>query len=194
MTVVAAPALHWYVIHTKPKQEERAEANLNAWAIETFTPKLRELRSSSSYGGPSYRVSPLFPGCLFAHFGGAELLEKVRLTRGVHSVVGFGECATPVEDSVIALVRSRVQDDGLVHLAEPSPGDRVEIISGPLRSLSGIFERCSNSRERVMILLATVGAVTHVQVARTSIRPVRAVLPVSAPGLSLARRERVPLR
>jgi hypothetical protein len=35
----------WYVIQTKPKQEDRADLNLRAWKIETFAPTLKERRT-----------------------------------------------------------------------------------------------------------------------------------------------------
>lgn len=169
MNTAEVPCLNWYVVHTKPKQEGRAEVNLRAWGIETLAPKLREARPARDCRDLLYRVVPLFPGYLFAHFGAAAL-EKVRNTRGVHSIVGFGTCATPVADSVISMVRNRIEDDGFVRLAEPLPGDRVEIIAGPLRSLSGVFERTLPARDRVVILLTTIGSTPRVQLPKAFIR------------------------
>ena len=34
----------WYAIHTHPKQENRAESNLQAWNVETFIPRIRDCR------------------------------------------------------------------------------------------------------------------------------------------------------
>ncbi len=133
----AADSCRWYVIRTKPKQETRAESNLRAWGIETFAPKALELGRGRARSGRAWRIEALFPGYLFAWFDARNLWRKVRLTRGVHAVVGFGESATPVEDSIISAIRSRIQEDGFVHLAEAQPGDPVEIVGGPLRSLRG---------------------------------------------------------
>jgi transcriptional antiterminator RfaH len=158
--------LRWYVVHTKPKQEARAEANLRAWGIETLMPRLCERRYTRT---APLRITPLFPRYLFARFSAMRLLGKVRLTRGVHAVVGLGEHATPVDDQVIALVRGRIHDDGYVRIAEPRPGDLVRIAEGPLRSLVGVFEREMDGRDRVMVLLTTMGCHARIHIAKASI-------------------------
>ena len=163
-------AQRWYAIRSKPKQEVRAESNLQAWGIETFLPRIREWRRRRHASGSAHCTAPLFPGYLFARFDAAQLLGKIRLTRGVHNVVAFGDTATPVEDAILALIRSRVQADGLVHIDEPAPGDLVEIVDGPLRSLVGVFDASSTRGERVRILLATLARPAHVQVPKAFIR------------------------
>ena len=159
----------WYVLQTKPKQEARAELNLQRWGIETLAPKLRE-PSRSRTGESSYRVVPLFPGYLFARFDATALLAKIRLTRGIQRVVGFGEYATPIDASIIDLIRSRIRDDGFVPGPELRPGDRVEIVDGPLQSLVGVFEHYLNARDRVAILLTAIGCHARVHVAWTEVK------------------------
>jgi transcriptional antiterminator RfaH len=158
----------WYVVQSKPNQEVRADTNLRRWGLDTVTPMIRESRHSRASDHPS-RVSPLFPGYLFARFP-LTLLAKVRLTRGVSNVVAFGEYATPIDDGVIELMRSRIDSDGFVRMAEPQPGDAVRITDGPLRSFVGIFEKELQGRDRVMILLTVLGAQTRVQLARAHIQ------------------------
>jgi len=164
--ISTADSCRWYVVQSKPKQEVRADANLRRWGLDTITPLIRGSRVSPA---SDQRVSPLFPGYLFARFPLA-LLAKVRLTRGVSNVVGFGECATPIDDGVIELIRSRIGSDGFLQLAEPRPGDLVRITHGPLRSLVGVFEKEMRGRDRVLILLTALGAQTRVQLAKAHIR------------------------
>jgi transcriptional antiterminator RfaH len=85
--------MRWYLVRTKPKQELRAERNLCAWGIETMAPTIREWRESQP-PTMTKETKALFPGYLFARFNLAAQLVRVRLTRGVNNVVGFGECAT----------------------------------------------------------------------------------------------------
>ena len=158
----------WYAVQTKARQEARAEANLRRWGLETLAPRLREPRPSRS--GEPFRVTPLFPNYLFARFDAANLLGKVRLTRGIRRVVGFGEYATPLDDSIIASIRSRVTDDGFVRPPDLQPGDRVEIVDGPMRSLVGVFERQLHASTRVLILLTAIGCHARVQVVRAAVR------------------------
>jgi transcriptional antiterminator RfaH len=167
MTV--ADGRRWYVLQTKPRQEGRAEANLRSWGIETLAPRLCERRRSRG-GEPSYCVAPLFPNYLFARFDAATHAAKVRLTRGVHRLIGFGECATAVDDAIVGLIKSRLGEDGLVRLPELTRGDRIEIVAGPLRSFVGVFERHLSARDRVIVLLTTLGCPMRVELAGTAIR------------------------
>jgi transcriptional antiterminator RfaH len=162
--------LRWYVVQTKPKQEARAELNLRSWNVEILAPKILEWQHSPN-GGRQRRPAPLFPGYLLARFDAKALVTKIRLTRGIRRVVGFGQYATPLEDGVVSLIQSRIGDDGFVHPPRPKVGDLVQIADGPFRSLVGIFERELPARDRVVILLNAVGC-PRVQVARADIENV----------------------
>jgi transcriptional antiterminator RfaH len=164
-------ASYWYVLQTKPRQEVRAESNLRFWGVETLAPMLKERCVVRQSGQAPYRLKPLFPGYIFARFESTRL-AKVRLTRGVHNVVGFGGCATTIEEPVIAFIRNRIADDGFVHIAGPQPGDLVEILDGPLKSLAGIFQQELTGRDRVLILLTSIQCHARVQVAKALIRKV----------------------
>jgi transcriptional antiterminator RfaH len=162
---------HWYVVQTKPKQETRAELNLRNWGLQVFAPKIRE-RCVRRVSGPTpYSVSPLFPCYIFAKFDAEALLQKVDLTRGVHHVVRFAGCAASVPDDVIAAIESRTED-GFVRIAEPCPGDTVQIVEGPLRRLTGIFERELSGTERVLILLSTLGCQARVKISKAFIQKI----------------------
>lgn len=160
----------WYVVRSKPKQELRVELNLRAWDIPTLVPRIRELRARQRSMGAQYRVAPLFPSYLFARFDAVQQLAKVRLTRGVQGVVGFGECATAVDDALIEVIQNRTAEDGYVQISEPQPGDAVEIVFGPFRSFVGVLERNLCARDRVMILLTAVGGGLRVNLGKAEIR------------------------
>lgn len=165
----AASRARWYVIQTKRHQETRAEANLQRWAIPTLAPMIREYLPSRK-APLSHRVTPLFPSYLFARFDADALFAKVRLTRGIQRVVGFGEYATPVDDSIIELLRSRMSENGVIGPPELRPGDQVEMVEGPLRSMTGIFERHLPASDRVVIFLNALGYSARVQLDRASLR------------------------
>ncbi len=53
----------WYVIRAKTKQENRAEANLRSWGVETFLPRVRELSVDSlKYGNVFFLPQPTSEG------------------------------------------------------------------------------------------------------------------------------------
>ena len=167
------PESQWYAIRTHINQENRAEANLRAWNVEVFYPKIKEQRRNQFSGAFTSMTKPFFSRYLFARFNAEKALHKVWFTRGVQSVVSFGGAPSPVEDDVIEFFRMRVDKDGFVQLGEDfSPGDKVIMKGGVFDNLVGIFERHTNDSERVMILLQTINYQGHVIVDRRSLRKV----------------------
>lgn len=165
---------HWYAIYTHPKQENRAEYNLRAWNVETFNPKLKERQPNAFTGAPTSVVRQLFPRYIFARFEAETLLHKVWFTRGVHSVVSFGDRPAPVEDEAIAFIRSKNGADGFINLEEElRAGNKVVIKDGPFRNLSGIFELEVKDSTRVMILLEAISYQGRVVVEREQVRKIR---------------------
>jgi transcription elongation factor/antiterminator RfaH len=158
---------HWYAIYTHPKQEDRANSNLIAWGVQTFNPKLRERRYNKAKGRYDTSVKALFPQYIFARFVAQTHLSKVWFTRGVQYVVSFGDTIATVEDEVIAYLESELDADGFVDLSDRLKcGDKVQIKDGPLKNLTGIFEKGVKGKDRVIILLNAVSYQGHVQIDR----------------------------
>jgi transcriptional antiterminator RfaH len=157
----------WYVVHTHPKQEERAVSNLRVLGIPIFDPKIRERRHNQFSIALTYVTKPLFPRYIFAQFKVNDLYHKVRFTRGVYSVISFGEGPTPIAEEVIMLIRSNIKEDGFVRIDEDvKPGDRVMVKDGPLKNLAGIFEREMKDTDRIRILLESVSYQAHIEIER----------------------------
>ena len=161
----------WYVVHTNPKQEERANNNLRSWGVETLHAKLRTRRYNQFTGAASYITQPLFPRYIFAKFNARKQLPKIWFTRGVHSIVSFGSSPTPVNDDVIQIIQTRTAADGLVRIGDDlKAGDEVMIQEGPLRGIIGVFEKEMNEADRVRILLREVNFQGHVLVPRSDVK------------------------
>lgn len=157
----------WYAVRTHPRQEERASDNLLAWGGETLLPKIRDCRYNQFTGAPVYTIKPLFPRYIFARFQPSVLLHKIRFTRGVHSVVSFGDHPVSVDDEVISVIKSRMREGGVVEIGEQfSPGDPVLIKEGTFKNFVGIFERSISASNRVMILLDAITYQGHVSIER----------------------------
>lgn len=167
-------SLGWYVLYTNPKQENRAESNLRAWMIETFTPKIKERRLNQYTGEASYFVKHLFPRYIFARFKASDLLHKVRFTRGVHSVLSFGSVPTQVNERIISIIQSRIESDGFIHIGKTfKPGDEIIIKEGPLKGFIGVFESEMNDLHRVRVLLTTINYEAHMVIDRNMIEKIR---------------------
>lgn len=167
-------SLSWYVIHTNPKQEERCEANLSAWHVETFNPKLRERQYNQFTGKPTFIIKPLFPRYLFARFRVEECIQQIRFTRGVHSIVSFGDGPTPVDDEIINAIKSRIGGDGFVRTGSDfKPGDKLVIGDGALKGFMGVFEREMKESNRIMVLLTAVSYQAHIVMEREGVKRVQ---------------------
>lgn len=149
--------LRWYAIQTHPQQEERANSNLRAWKVETFSPTIRVVRRTAYVRPPSYEIKPLFPRYIFARFDVNTMLRNVWYTRGVSSVVCCGVVPAEVDDEIISLIRSHETPEGFIEIGESLRiGDTVTIENGPFRGLEGILEREVKAADRVVILLSTI--------------------------------------
>lgn len=161
----------WYAIHTRPKEEDRAEMNLRAWQVQTFAPKLRALRASG-YDGQSVS-KPLFPNYIFARFNANKQLHNINYTRGVQNVVSFGGSPVSVDEDVISLLQAKVGKDGFICRDEElEPGERVRINSGPFKSFVGIFKRKTKDKDRIRILLDTISCQSHLLIDREIVEKV----------------------
>lgn len=167
----------WYVIQTKPRQEDRAVCNLHVWGIETFSPRFKEFRQQR-LGVAVFSIKHLFPQYIFARFDLGSLLHRVSFTRGVHGVVRFGGEAVPVADEMIGIMQTQAGEDGFIRIGEDfKHGDKVLIKEGPFENFIGIFEREIKESDRVRILLTTVNFQGHVTVERMRVKNVSASVP-----------------
>jgi transcription elongation factor/antiterminator RfaH len=164
----------WYVLHTHPKQEDRAESNLKVLGVPVINPKIKERRYHPFIDHPTYVAKSLFPRYLFARFNLEALYHKIRFTRGVAMVVGLGERPTAIDEEIVALIQARIKEDGFVQLEEEiRPGDKVKIMHGPLKDFAGVFEREMKDTARIRILLQTVSWQAHVEIEREKVKKAR---------------------
>ena len=164
---------NWYAIRTPVNQESRAEANLRAWQLETFFPKIKEQRRNQFSGAVTTLTKPLFSRYLFVRFELERFLHKVSFVRGVQNVVSFGGIPSPVDDEIIQFFQARTNEDGFVRIGDDlKPGDKVMMKGGVLNSLVGILEREMNDSERVIVLLQAINYQGHVIVERNAIQKV----------------------
>lgn len=163
--------LRWYVVQTKPKEEERADDNLKAWKVETLAPKIKARRVNEFTNRSTFITRPLFPGYIFARFDASTSLHDINATRGIQRVVRFGDVLVPVDDQIIDMIRLRMAQDGFVYVeTELVPGRKFTIQDGPLGGLVGVLEREMKDSERVMLLLNCVSYQGHFTVERKQLK------------------------
>lgn len=172
-TETVSEQLCWYAIYTKAGEEDRAESNLKACQIETFTPRVKVRRIDKNTNKPTFVVKPLFARYLFARFKASQAFRKVCFTRGVQSVVSFGGQLSPVDDEIIELIQLQRDENDFVRITERlNAGDRVLIKEGALKNLAGIFEGTVKERDRISILLTAISYQSRVVIDRAAVRKI----------------------
>lgn len=146
----------WYVISTKPHQEKQAELHLKQYDIECFLPLLKE--SKIIRRTRKTVVNPLFPGYLFARFELDRHYRAVSYATGVRKIVEFGSGPVELDPTMINAIKERLSN-GYVTLmpSRPVHGQVVHIKGGPLAGLEAVFMREMTDRNRVLLLLNTLG-------------------------------------
>ena len=148
--------VRWHVIRTKPRQEKQAEFHLRQLRVETFLPMLRQNKMVRRTR--KMVLSPLFPGYMFARVDVRTHYRAVSYARGVRTIVGFGGKPAEMSQALIDAIKGRLENGYLT----PDPkhfkrGQILRINSGPLAGLEAVFVREMTDRNRVLLLLNTLG-------------------------------------
>ncbi len=141
----------WYVVRTKPHQENTVESSLTRIGIEVLFPRIKEQRVIRRKR--QQVVSSLFPGYVFAKCQSFRL-RGVHYAKGVREVVSFGAGPVVIREEIVHEISQRL-DGGIVVLRSPtfSRGDVVRIQEGPLCGLEAIFEREMVGQQRAVLLM-----------------------------------------
>jgi transcriptional antiterminator RfaH len=147
----ALNTLSWYLVHTKPRQEDVALANLERQGYECYLPQMRIERIRRRKA--EVATEPMFPRYLFVRLDSSDQGKSwspIRSTLGVSQLVHFGARAAKVDDTLVALLRQR--ERGLPTEAMFHSGDSVVITDGPFAGIEAIYQTADAER-RAFILL-----------------------------------------
>ena len=141
----------WYVVQSKPREEERALHFLKEKGFHTYLPrmevvKVRKLKNVKS-------KQPLFPGYLFCRFDKEESLAHVRWTQGVKKLLPESVSPIFVDDEIVQAIHSLEQEDGVIRKQPLQKNDHVRIARGPMKDVLGVFDHWSSDQGRVTVLL-----------------------------------------
>jgi transcription elongation factor/antiterminator RfaH len=159
----------WFLAHTRPRNELKAEFNLRAQGFRTYLPQIRKtIRHARQL---RHVLAPLFPRYIFLILD----LERdrwlsVRSTIGVSSLVTCDGRPVPVPLGVVESLIER-SDKGLTLLdAGLVEGQSVRILSGPFADLVGKLERLDDAG-RVRVLLDMMGTAVPLALHRSALSP-----------------------
>jgi len=171
----------WYCARTKPKREHIAAANLRRnLNLEVFLPRLRIERATQR--GVVRIIEPLFPCYVFIRCVLDEIINEIKHTNGISTLVHFGLEIPKVADSIIEELQKCFEaEEPMTVENHLSPGDEVEVADGAFAGMSAQVLRNLPARQRVQILLDILGRFTPVEVGRNSVVPAKNSLAHLAP-------------
>ena len=147
----------WYVVHTRPHQEQRAEVNLARQGYRAWLPVMERSRRQARRIETVH--APLFPGYLFVELDVTrEPWRAINGTFGVKRLLADGPRPQPLPEEFVTALREATGSDGLSTPAPPDlqPGDAVTIAAGPFVECAAVVLRLA-PRERVEVLLDVLG-------------------------------------
>lgn len=154
----------WFAVHTQSCREAAAERHLANQGFATYLP--RYLKTRRHARRVEQVAAPLFPRYLFVAIDlGAQRWRSINGTVGVLGIVRAGEQPLPVSGAVIAAIRAREAEDGLIHLASPGfrSGQSVRITDGPMADIEALFEAMADD-QRAILLVNLLGRAVRVRV------------------------------
>ena len=147
---------NWYAIHTRSRFEQKVYDGFCGKSIEAFLPKMQVM--SRRKDRRKKILVPLLPGYVFVHFNlNHEKYWDIIKTVGVVRMVGFDGRPVPANEEE---VNSLMILDGTDHTVQNrnymKSGDRVVIMEGALKGLTGFYVRHKGQNDLVVITIELI--------------------------------------
>ncbi|MBU3652416.1 MAG: transcription/translation regulatory transformer protein RfaH [Limnohabitans sp.] len=158
--------MQWFVIHTKPRQEQRALENLQRQGFSVWLPTIDVEKVRR--GKLTHVIEPMFSRYLFIQLDKTQSnWSPIRSTLGVSKLVSFGNVPAVVPDTLIESLRqvSGAQQELLL-----KEGDAVRFVSGPLQGLEGILQQ-RDGELRAMVLIELISQPQRINAQLSDLRP-----------------------
>ena len=160
----------WFVIHTKPRQEQRALINLTQQGYQCYLPMLT--LEKLVRGRLNVVEEPLFPRYLFICLDDSRYGQNwgsIRSTWGVSRLVAFGSAPAKIDAALIALLQN--QQDGLTAAPERffHHGEMLLVSDGPFTGLEAIYQMQSGEN-RAIVLIELMGKSAQMKIAPANLR------------------------
>lgn len=155
----------WYVVHTKPRQENRALENLQNQGFECFLPtiEVEKLRNQRVLRV----IEPMFSRYLFIQLDDTtQNWGPIRSTLGVSKLVSFGHIPAKVPTELMEFLRQAPQES-VARLFEV--GSQVRVASGPLKGLEGQYLD-HDGETRAFVLIELLGQPQKLRITLDSLR------------------------
>ena len=152
---------NWYLVKTKPRQENVAIKNLENQEYSTYCPIVTI----------NNKHVVLFPGYIFIHFDkNKENWSPICSTKGVVNFVRFGLNFAQVPDTVIKSLKANelINKEKFNNLNRLKSGDKIQITDGVFKNCVAIF-KSSKPQERVVLLMNILGQQQSITIQQESV-------------------------
>lgn len=161
--------MQWYVVHTKPRQENRALFNLESQGYGCFLPTLPKKKILKN--SVEIIQEPLFPRYLFISLDvslNGKSWSPIRSTLGVSRLVTFGTDPIRIAPELIESLQACNQ---IVQKAPSpfTPGEIVHIKEGPFAGIDVIYQM-EDGESRALILIELIHKPTKMYVPLNHLR------------------------
>ena len=156
----------WFVLTSKPREEQRAIDNLTMQGHVVYLPKVAKVIKRK--GIKTVTLAPLFPNYLFIQLDNQVAnFNAIRSTRGVGSFVRFGMKQAVIDNTIIESLKQSLNSEDenktLDELLSYTQGDQLEITTGPFKGLQAIF-KTKDGLERSILMVKMLGQENEVTV------------------------------
>ena len=164
--------MYWYLIHTKPRQEQCALQNLEQQGYQCYLPIFPSEKLLQ--GNLTVKDQPLFPRYLFIRLelgDPAKSWVPIRSTKGVSRLVSFGVEPAKVDDALIALLQAQEVSVQAAPERLFKSGERVRLTEGAFVGLDGIYQMTDGER-RAMVLIDLMSKPVALNVALANLQKI----------------------
>lgn len=158
--------MHWYLVYTKPRQEQLALENLQRQGYRCYLPRWYVLKRGRGGHEWAHVHEPLFPRYLFVELDTSSSglsWGPIRSTTGVNSLVRFGQQPAKAPIGLIDALKALEAGHSTSANQPLMPGDVVRMREGPFAGLQAVYQ-CQDSKARITVLLEVMSRPVRVQV------------------------------
>lgn len=145
------PSTKWYALHTRSRFEQKVYEGLSGKSLEAFLPRIQVM--SRRKDRRKKILVPLIPGYVFVRsLLVPEEYYQIIQTVGVVRMVSFKGRPVPANDQEISSLMILDGTDRTVQNRDyMRKGERVMIMEGPLKGLTGFYLRHRGKTDRVVV-------------------------------------------
>ncbi|WP_440054167.1 transcription/translation regulatory transformer protein RfaH [Pseudoalteromonas sp. T1lg65] len=136
----------WYLVYCKPKQEQRAQQNLQQQGITACFPTMFARKTASSPVKPV----PLFPRYLFVRLDPhSGHFSAVKNTRGISDFIRYGTQLQLVPEEI---VHHFMQQESATEQTEFNQGDVVVLNDACYRDIDAIYQQPDGEFRSILLI------------------------------------------